>query len=150
MSEYVFAPDMTNRVTARVAAVLPAAGAWDPAPIELQCAPYQFVTLFMVYTEGVQAADGAVDFMIEISPDSVGDTWYQLTEYAPAILAAGVDSDSSIQREYITYTATADAIEKFTYGAIEIRGTIQRIRIAARESGVVGTPGIFGIELLFS
>ena len=153
MSDYPFADVMLNRVTARVLAALPAAGAWDATPLELQCAPFQFVTLFMRYTEGEQAADGAVDFMIEISPDApgvAGATWYQLTEYAPAVLAAGVDSQSFIQQEFITYTAVGATEELFVYGAIELRGTIQRIRIAARESGVAGTPGDFGIEVLFS
>ena len=148
--KYAFGPDYTLLQVARVAGVLPAAGAWDGTPLELDCAPYQFATLFMVYTEGVQAADGAVDFMIEISMDSAGDTWHQLTEYAPAVLAAGSDSQSFIQREFITYTAVAAAIEEFVYGAVELRGTIQRIRITARESGVTGTPGIFGVRVLFS
>ena len=150
MSDYPFADTEINRVTARVLAALPAAGAWDGAPLELPCAPFQFVTLFMRYTEGEQAADGAVDFMIEISPDSAGAAWYQLTEYSPAILAVGVDSQSFIQREYETYTAVGATEELFVYGAVEIRGTIQRIRIAARESGVTATPGDFGIEVLFS
>ncbi len=147
---YVFAPDLTNRVTARVLAALPAAGAWDGAPLELDCSPYQFVTFAMRYTEGEQAADGAVDYRIEISLDSDGADWYQTSEYSPAILVAGSPSQSFVQREFITYTAEGATEELWTYGAIEIRGTIQRIRIAARESGVAGTPGDFGIELLFS
>ena len=60
MSDYPFADVELNRVTARVLAVLPAAGAWDATPLELQFAPFQFVTLCMRYTEGEQAADGAV------------------------------------------------------------------------------------------
>ena len=68
-------------------------------------------------------------------------SWFRTSEYAPAVLAAGVDSASRVQREALTYQATGATQESFVYGAIPLGRTVERVRIACAESGAVGTPG---------
>jgi len=137
----------TNPVTVRASAALAGAGAWDATPTEFSVAGYRWITLYISYTRG--AAGGAVDFQIQTSPysvDQVGvESWFEGTLLAPAVLAAGVDSQSRIQREYITYAATGAAIENPDYGPIEFGASVERMRIRCRESGVVGTPGTLHI-----
>jgi hypothetical protein len=60
-------------------------------------------------------------------------------------VAAGVDTASAVQREYQGYTSQGAAAEDFVYGPIALNGNIERIRIRARETGVVGTPGTLQI-----
>lgn len=136
-------PGTRNPVTVRAAAALAGAGAWDAAPTEFSVAGFRWITLYISYTRG--AAGGAMDFQVESSPysaDVVGaESWFDQSEFAPAILAAGVDSASRIQRETVTYAATGAAIENFVYGPIEFGSSVERMRIPCRESGVVGTPG---------
>ena len=67
--------------------------------------------------------------------------WVTESLYASGGVAAGVDSQSRVQREYETYATTGAGDEDFTYGPIALVGTIERVRVRARESGVVGTPG---------
>lgn len=133
--------------TIRAVAALPAAGAWDAAPLEVDC-PYALsVAFFVQYERG--AAGGAVDLQVEVSPYTVDLTapaisWFNAALYEPANVVAGVDAVSLIQREYVTYTAVGAGVETFVY-QIHVAGGIQRVRIAARESGAVGTPGECGI-----
>jgi len=72
-----------------------------------------------------------------------------MTMYSPGALAAGADTTSAIQNEDITYTATGAAIEKPVY-PIEFQGTVERIRINARETGNVGAPGLLAIRVNFA
>lgn len=152
--EHPISTTYLDKVIARALAALPAAGAWDGDPTALHCEDFHFVTFYLAYmsgNDGQDPVDGAVDFKIEVSPDTSGSVWHQFTEYAPAVLAAGVDSQSRIQREYITYEPTQDAaFEYFVYGAIELRGTIERIRIVARESGDTDHPGQLSVVAVFS
>lgn len=138
-----------DQQTARVYAVLEAAGAWDATPIVMPCAGFDDLTLYFSYTEGEQAADGAFEFKIEISPDSTGAIWHQSTALGVGAIALGVDTESSIQAEDIEYGATGATIERFAYGPLALEASIERIRIFGRESGIVGTPGDLGIEARF-
>jgi len=136
-------PPITNPITFRASAALPAAGAWDAAPLEISCPMHGRMTLFLSYTRG--AAGGAFDFQLQASPYSAAtagvQNWFNESEFAAAVLAAGVDSQSRLQREYVTYLSQGAAIENVVYGPIELGASVERIRVPARESGVVGTPG---------
>jgi len=144
-----------NVQEARVSAALAAAGAWDATPVEMVCVYFDSVTLSFTYTRG--AAGGAFDFQIEVSPYSVvgnvpagASEWVTESIYAAGAVAAGADTTSLVQRELESYTATGAGAEDFAYGPVSLGGTIERIRVRARESGNVGAPGTLQVEAVFS
>ena len=134
-----------NPVTIKASAALEAAGAWD-TPTEQSIAGAGRVMLSLTYTRG--AAGGAFDFQIQSSiysivgnvPAGAGE-WANEAIYAPGAVVAGVDTTSLVQREFERYTSQGAAAETFTFGPIEFDHSVERLRITARESGVVGTPG---------
>lgn len=135
-----YPPGQTNPVTLRTSAVLLGAATWDVTPLIVPSTGFDIVTFFFAYTRG--AAVGGFDWYIEGSPYAVDVTaplssWFCQTLYAAGVLAAGVDTQSRIQREYITYTATGAAIESFMYGPLRFIGTIERLRLFARESTAI-------------
>lgn len=137
-------PALTNPFTFRPRAALEAAGAWDTTPLIIACPQHGRLTLYIEYVR--EAVGGALDFQLFVSPYSGDQTlpvqsWFTQSEYTPAVLAAGVDSQSRIQREYLTYLSQGAATETFVYGTIELGAGVERIYLQARESGVVGTPG---------
>lgn len=121
----------------RAEAALPAAGAWDATPLERTSPTFDSFTLFFKYTRG--AAGGGFDFKVEFSLD--GTDWYQSSILAPGLVAPGADITSEFQRELFTYTSQGAAAEFVAFGPIHINGAFDQIRVSARESGVVGTPG---------
>ena len=135
---------------ARAAAVL--AGAFDAAPIEMACAGALSVTLYITYTRG--GAAGAVDVQLQTSPysvDRVGvEDWFTQDLYAAAAVVPGADTVSDIQREQITYTATAVGAENYVLDPIDLGGTVERLRVRCLESGNVGAPGTCHIVAMFS
>ena len=144
-----------NVQEARANAVLPAAPAWDATPTEMVCAYFDNVTFNFTYTRG--GAGGAFNWQIETSPYSVvanapagAAEWVTEAIYAIGGVAAGADTTSLVQHELQSYTALTAAAEDFTFGPVALNGTIERIRVRARESGVVGTPGTLQIEAVFS
>ena len=146
MSHPISATYLDNQV-ARVAAALPAAGAWDGAPLELQCAGFKNVTLRFRYTRG--AANGAFAFRADTCPDYLGVVWDQMSLYSALGVVTNADTQSDIQRESIEYGATGAAAEGFTYGPVELGGNVEMIRVGAHETGVVGTPGVLEILARF-
>jgi hypothetical protein len=148
MTSHPISTTYLDQQQARVSAALPAAGAWDADPTVMPCAGFDFCTLYFSYTEGDQAATGAFDFKIEVSPDSTGAVWHQLALYEPGAVAAGVDAFSEIQREEIGYGAVGATIERFTYD-FTLDQTVERMRVFGQERGVVGTPGTLEIEARF-
>ena len=139
-----------NPVVLRASAALAAAGAWDAAPTVSFSAQVRNLTLAFTYTRG--AAGGAFDWQLEVSPYSVtarvpagASEWITESVYASGGLVAGADTTSLVQRELQSYTSQGAAAEDFPFGPIELSGTIERVRVRARESGVVGTPGILQI-----
>jgi hypothetical protein len=136
-------PVIDNPVTVRAAAALPAAGAWDATPTEVACAGFNWVTFYFTYTRG--AAGGAMDFQIHVSPyaaDLAGvEDWFYQTIYGAGAVVAGADTTSNVQRALDTYGSTAAGAETFTYGPVRLDGTVERIRVRCRESGVPGTVG---------
>lgn len=144
-------PVTANPVTVRAAAALPLAGAWDAAPTEVACAGFSWVTFYLTYTRG--AAGGAVDFQIHTSPyaaDLAGvEDWFYQSIYSPGAVAAGADTTSNVQRELVTYGSTAAGAETFVYGPVILDGTVERLRVRCRESGVPGTVGACHVVAVF-
>lgn len=147
MTKHPVSATYLDQQQARVSAALPAAGAYDATPTEMQCPSAEWVTLYVSYTRG--AAGGRVQVRPDFSPDSTGAVWHQMSVYSPGLVAVGADTTSGIQREQAEYGATAAAIERFTIGPIELGAGTERLRVACRESGVVGTPGVCEVEARF-
>ena len=140
-----------NPVVVRAYAALLAAGAWDVTPLEINTAGIRYAALYLTYLRG--GVGGAVDFLIETSPFSVNavaplPSWFGGTIYAGGVVAANVDTQSRIQREYITYGATGVAQENVSFGVVDLGLSTQRMRLYARESGNVGAPGTFGVTAI--
>lgn len=143
-------PGWENPVILRANAALPAAGAWDAAPTESFVSGAENMTLAFTYQRN--AVGGAFDWQLQISIYAVAanvptgaDEWVTEAVYAAGAVAAGADTTSRVQRELQTYQATGAAAESFPIGPIELNGTVERIRVRAKESGVVGTPGTLQI-----
>ena len=143
-----------NPVNARASAALPAAGAWDAAPTEFFCSGAKALTITFTYTRG--AAGGAFDYQIEASPYSVaalvpvgGGEWANQTAKLVGAVALGADTQSRVQAEYQTYGSQGAPAETVVVGPIYLDGTLERLRIPARESadGVVGNPGTLQITV---
>ena len=141
-----------NPVILRITAALPGFGAWDATPIESFSVLAQEMTMHFTYTRG--ADGGAFDFQLEISIYSINGLvpagaaeWVTMGLYAPGPVAPGVDSDSRVQREYITYTSQGAVAEDF-YFPVELNKAVERVRVRARESGVTGTPGTLQITAI--
>jgi hypothetical protein len=135
---------------ARVWAVLPAAGAYDAAPLVIPCAGFDWAMFYISYERG--AAGGAVSMRIDVSPRSIDvalRNWFRASLYAAAVLAAGADAASGVQREGLTYGSTAAGTESFAYGPVQLAGVVERLRVACAESGVVGSPGNAEIVCVF-
>ena len=129
---------------ARASAALPAAGAWDASPTEIVTAGMDSIRIVCTYTRG--AAGGAFEIAPETSGESSGATWERTTIYSGGGVVINTDTTSSLQREGMEYGATAAAAEAITYGPIALDGTVERMRIPARETGVVGNPGTLEIK----
>jgi hypothetical protein len=132
-----------NQQTLRVDAALPAAGAWDAAPLERQTAAFDTLTLLCKYDAPANSDGGAFDLLIEISMDGVA--WYQTTIFAGGAVAGALDVMSRFQREFLRYAATGLTAEMMAYGPIEIAGVADYIRVFARESGDIVHPGTLEI-----
>jgi hypothetical protein len=138
----------TNPVNLRASAIL--AAAWDAAPTESFSSGAHNLTLSFTYTRG--AAGGAFDWQLEVSIYGVvgnvpagASEWVTESAYAVGGVVAGVDTQSRAQREFQTYQATGAAAEDFVFGPIALDGTVERIRVRARESGDVQSPGTLQI-----
>jgi len=136
---------------ARASAALPAAGAYDASPLSLECAAFKSAVLYFSYTRG--AVGGSFTFKVEASPhfsdSSTYDNWFQLSLYDSDTIVAGSDAVSAIQREEILYTSGGATEERIAYGTINLGGGIQRIRVLAKEVGVVDTPGTLEVLATF-
>lgn len=140
-----------NPVIMRVSAALAAAGAWDAVPIEQNVAGGSSTLLSFTYTRG--GVGGAFDYQLQLSPYSIAgnvpagaDEWVEEALYAAGPVVAGADSQSLVQVEYETFTSQGAAAESFAFGPVELGG-VERLRIRARESGAVGTPGTLQVTM---
>lgn len=140
-------PTIENPVVLRPVAILPAAGAWDPAPVAFQVGGLQYVSFYITYLPGA-ALLSAVDIRFEVSPYSVDQVlpagvqnWFPESVIRPGVVAPGVDTQNFIQRSYTSYTAQGAAVETFLISTVHLAGSAERLRVRARESGVIATPG---------
>jgi len=139
-----------NPVTARVSTALPPAGAWDVAPTEFFTTGANTMRIQFTYTRS--AVGGAFDFQVQTSiysvaanvPTSAGE-WADPSVEAVGAVVAGADTQSLVQDGYDTFTSSGAVPETFTYGPIQLNGTIERCRIPCRESGVTGSPGTLSV-----
>lgn len=134
-----------NPVEFRARAVLPAAGAWDPAPTIINVAGAGKITFYVEYLRGI--AHGAVDFQAFSTPFQNNrvlplQTWYSQSMKTDGVSALEFDTHSHIQREYVRYGSTAPGgAETFVFGPIDITG-VERMYIQCRESGLdLANPG---------
>jgi hypothetical protein len=142
-------PGWTNPVHLRPSAILTAVFV---ASAETSVVGASTLALAFNYTRG--GAAGAFDWQCEISPYAVAANvpagaaeWITEALYTPGLTAAGADTDSLVQRERQTYTATGAGAEDFLFGQINVMG-VERIRVLARESGNIvnlGTLSIVGV-----
>ena len=141
-------PTYLDEQVLRVAAALPAAGAFDVAPLEIYCMGFDRVTLYVSYTRA--GAGGSVVLRPEFSPVGAGAVWHRQALYAAAALVAGADAASLVQCETLRYTSTAAGAETFALGPIVLDQTITRLRVACAELGAIATPGTVEILARFS
>ena len=143
-----------NPINLRASAALPAAGVWDAAPTESFSAGSHNLTLYFTYTEGdAQGGGGAFDWRLEVSAYSIAalaptgaQEWVYESIYDAGVVVPGTATGSDVTTEYQTFTIeTAGGTDEFVFGPIEFHGTVERIRVRARESGNVGTPGTLQI-----
>lgn len=132
--------------TARLESALPAAGAFDSAPIEMYCSEKDTVTFYGTYTRGAEG--GEVVLRVQFSPhaeDVAGNNWFIPTLYDADDVTAGANSVSLVQAEDFSYTATSGSAESFVYGPIRIDTDAQRCRVIAAENDAQRTPGTLEI-----
>lgn len=136
----------------RASALLPAAGAWDATPTELNVSALSGM-LFFTYTQGDQA--GAFEWQVQVSPyasaadiPAGAEEWLTLGERQAGVAAAGVDTTNLVQRGIQSYTSTGAGAEAFT-DVLRFFAPVQRIRVPARETGVAGDPGTLQIQGMF-
>ena len=133
---------------ARGAAALPAAGAWDAAPLVIDTAGMDYATIHCAYTRG--AAGGAYEIAVWVSPASTGADWARATIYDPGVVAVNNDTTSNLQAEGLEVGAVGAGLEAIAYGPVHLAGAVERLMIPARETGVVGTPGTLSIYVFLS
>jgi len=147
----VFGGSFQPLQTVRASAVLPAAGAFDAAPLELPCPGAESVILYLSYTRG--AAGGDMYFNVSLSPYAVDQAavqnWFRASVFAAGGVVSGADSLSNLQRGAVEYGSTGAAIENVVYGPLALNKSAQRLRVAFAEAGVIGTPGTVHAVALF-
>ena len=107
---------------------------------EIVTAGASSIVFQITYTPG--AAGQELNFYVETSiyavvgnvPATAGE-WARESIYQPGAVAAGFDTESLMQREFESYTATGAAVETFVYGPVELGHVIERLRMAALEAG---------------
>jgi len=104
---------------------------------------FDFLTIFIHYERG--AVGSAVELQLEVQDSLYGGT-YQQSAFGVGAVAVNVDTASNIQRQTVTYGATAAGAEGTVWGPIEIRGNIEVWRIGYVETGVPLTPGTLGLD----
>lgn len=141
-------PGVAASQTARASAALPASGAFDTTPTEMNVSGFHYAMFYLTYTRG--GAGGDVQFKIEASPVGAGDHWYSIGTSSAGTTSSGADTVGNVQRGEVEYGSTGAGAEKFTYGPIALGGCVERLRLVAQESGATGTPGTLAALARFS
>ena len=137
---------IANPTVVRTLAVLPAAGAWDAAPTEIQCSGAWWLRLYFSYDRAVTAVAGSVDWFYEVSPyyadaAATGEAWFHGTLYVPGQLTSCRVVRSMAQQEIINYCSETEDTETFIGPPVHLGGCIERFRVTCREHGDVNNPG---------
>lgn len=153
-----------NPVEMRAFAALPAAGAWDTAPIEVACAGFWWCRFYFAYQRAAQAGAGAMDYRWQLSPFSAAHpdlaaataAWFDGTVYMPGDLTFCQDVHSGAQNEFITFCSQSTDVETFIGPPIHLAGCTERVRLYCRENagsggnqanpGSVYVLGVFYVE----
>ena len=144
-----------NPAILRISAVLLGAGAWDAAPLEFSVTNFNKFTLQFTYTRG--AVGGIFDYQIQTSiysvaalvPAGAGE-WGDEVIYGAGPVVVAADTPSVIATEFQRYGSQGAAAETRSVGPMDLAEGIERLRIRARENGVVGTPGTLQLTGLFT
>jgi len=145
-------PGIDSVQLARTWAALPAAGAWDDDPEEIECAGAEWATIWARYQQGDESSGGGFSIRCDASPytrdaglEIVGNqVWGRTVIKQLDLVTFASDSAAWFQREgTITYGATGADAEDILVGLSVFMGAAQRLRIAAREAadGDTDEPG---------
>ncbi len=132
-----------NRIRNDVApssAILLGSGAYDDNPIIISCVIGKEIAFGISYTRG--GASGAVSYKVEFSNNQYN--WFQSSAVSEGTTSLGSDTVSLTQRNEIKYQATGVSLERVMSPNFIVSGKF--VRISAKESGAVGTPGTCAIE----
>jgi len=144
---------VSNPVTLRTWAALPAANAWDAAPLEIPCPTFWWLRLYFTYQRSGQAVLGTMDYYYDLSPVSAdalaaNEAWFHGTIYAPGDVTPCTIVQSAVQQEIITYCSTSANAETFISPPIHLGGCIERVRVFCRQrpgQGVAGNAEVLGL-----
>jgi hypothetical protein len=130
----------TLQGTARLDAALPAAGAFDAAPIEIPTGGRKFLELYCFYDENGGGVLGSVTLRLEKCITIGGvDQWARDALIDPQAVVPGADSVTPTQRDSWDYEPTGIAEESYIYTFDIAR--CDKFRVPCAESGQVGSPG---------
>jgi len=137
-------------------AALPAAGAWDAAPVVAECGGFWWCRFYFVYDAAAQAADPSLEWYYEVSPYSAGATvgmaeaeWCHGTIYVPGDIVSWAETRSDVQQETMVFAPDTLDAETFVGPPIHLAGCVERVRVYCRERGDQGMPGSAGVLGVF-
>ena len=145
-----------NPANLRVWALLPAANAWDAAPVEVPCQGFWWLRLYFAYQRTGVA--GTLGYYYDLSPyyalagaPAAAREWFHGTLYVPGTLTPCQIVHSTIQQEWISYCSTSADVETFISPPIHLGGCIERVRVFCRENsafapGRASVVGLFYVE----
>lgn len=133
MSEYF------QKIPARLAGALPAAGAYDAEPIAVPVNGMELYSFLISYTRG--AGGGSSAYKVEICADDNPSTgeWYQIAYVEGEPVVTGSDLQNKTQRVEFLYGATGVLVERFTSPSFS--SLTNFVRIVFKEVGQIATPG---------
>jgi len=127
---------------AREWAALPAAGAYDAAPMEFPIQSFSELSFGIRYRAAL--AGGAVTYTVEFSSDRV--IWYRVAEVHSVTPVPGADVVDLTQRAEFSYMAVGIDPESFMTPSFTT--PMAWARILFKETGQIGSPGSVSCEYL--
>lgn len=138
----------TPKLEARTSKALPAAGAWDPEPLELPCGWASSGTLYVVQVQ--DGAASASQWRAEVSPDgaeSASPVWYPLAFEDTANAAVGADGFEVPTNTWIRQLPAATVARAYPLPPRCLAGSFQ-VRISFSEYGEVANPCVVAAHLV--
>jgi len=136
-------------VQMRASAALPAAGAYDAAPVEVPTGGRRYLANFYTYTRG--AVGGSTRTRVRVAATYAAvDRWVQPTMIRSGAFAPGATTNSDWQREDHLYQEEGTGAAEGFFTIWDL-GRAHKVLTAGQEVGVVGTPGTLEvIGILFN